>query len=157
AVCHDQLRRNPEGPSRVGIVWARQGFVHRALANKRGKVELADGGTLFLDEIGELPSELQVKLLRLIQHGEIEKLGVIGVTNIDVRIIAATHRNLHAMVEDGAFREDLYYRLAVIPLELPSLRERADDIPELVQHFFVKAKEQQGRPDLVLPPRLLPY
>jgi len=128
-----------------------------ALANKRGRVELADGGSLFLDEIGELPLELQVKLLRLIQQGEIEKLGVVGTTKIDVRIIAATHRNLQAMVEDGAFREDLYYRLAVIPLELPPLRDRADDIPELVQYFFIKAKEQQGRPDLVLPPRLLPY
>ena len=128
-----------------------------ALANKRGRVELADGGTLFLDEIGELPLELQVKLLRLIQQGEIEKLGVVGTTKVDVRIIAATHRNLQAMVEDSAFREDLYYRLAVIPLELPPLRERADDIPELVQYFFVKAKEQQGRPDLILPPRLLPY
>ncbi len=128
-----------------------------ALANKRGKVELADGGTLFLDEIGEMPLELQVKLLRLIQQGEIEKLGVAGVTKVDVRIIAATHRNLQAMIEDGAFREDLYYRLAVIPLELPPLRERADDVPELVQHFFLKAKDQQGRPDLVLPPSLLPY
>ena len=128
-----------------------------ALADKRGKVELADGGTLFLDEIGELPLELQVKLLRLIQQGEIEKVGVTGVTNIDVRIIAATHRNLQAMVEDGAFREDLYYRLAVIPLELPPLRERADDVPELVQHFFLQAKEKQGRPELVLPLRLLPY
>ncbi|HWB84435.1 MAG TPA: sigma-54 dependent transcriptional regulator [Bryobacteraceae bacterium] len=128
-----------------------------ALGNKRGKVELADGGTLFLDEIGELPLELQVKLLRLIQQGEVEKLGVVGTTKIDVRIIAATHRNLQAMVEDGAFREDLYYRLAVIPLELPPLRERSDDVPELVQHFFVKAKEQQGRSELALPPRLLSY
>jgi two-component system NtrC family response regulator len=128
-----------------------------ALANKRGKVELADGGTLFLDEIGELPLELQVKLLRLIQQGEIEKVGVAGVTKIDVRIIVATHRNLQAMVEDGAFREDLYYRLAVIPLDLPSLRERPEDIPELVQHFFLQAKEKQSRPELVLPTRLLPY
>ncbi len=128
-----------------------------ALASKRGKVELADGGTLFLDEIGELPLELQVKLLRLIQQGEIEKVGVAGVVNVDVRIIAATNRNLQAMAEDGAFREDLYYRLAVIPLELPPLRERADDIPELVQHFFLKAKEKQARPELTLPPALLPY
>ena len=128
-----------------------------ALANKRGKVELADGGTLFLDEIGELPLELQVKLLRLIQQGEVEKLGVAGVTRVDVRIIAATHRNLQAMIEDAAFREDLYYRLAVIPLELPPLRDRADDIPELVAQFFLKAKEKQGRPELSLPPRLLPY
>ena len=128
-----------------------------ALANKKGKVELADGGTLFLDEIGELPLELQVKLLRLIQQGEIEKLGFAGVSRVDVRIIAATHRNLQAMVEDSTFREDLYYRLVVIPLELPPLRERPDDVPELVQNFFLKAKEKQGRPDLVLPPRLLPY
>ncbi len=126
-----------------------------AIANKRGKVELADGGTLFLDEIGELPLELQVKILRLIQQGEVEKLGVTGVSKVDVRIIAATHRNLQAMVEDGMFREDLYYRLAVIPLELPSLRERTEDIPELVQHFFTKAKEKQGRPNAVLPTRLL--
>ncbi len=128
-----------------------------ALANKRGKIELADGGTLFLDEIGEMPLELQVKLLRLIQQGEIEKVWVAGVMKVDVRIIAATHRNLEAMIEDGAFREDLYYRLAVIPLQLPPLRERSDDIPELVQQFFVKAKEKQGRPELVLPPSLLPY
>ena len=128
-----------------------------ALANKRGKVELADGGTLFLDEIGELPLELQVKLLRLIQQGEVEKVGGAGVTKIDVRIIAATHRNLQARAEDGAFREDLYYRLAVIPLELPPLRERTDDIPELVQHFFLQATEKQGRPDLILPTRLVPY
>jgi len=128
-----------------------------ALANKRGKIELADGGTLFLDEIGEMPLELQVKLLRLIQNGEIEKVGIAGAMKVDVRIIAATHRKLEAMIEDGAFREDLYYRLAVIPLELPPLRERADDIPELVLRFFVKAKELQGRPELVLPPSLLPY
>ncbi len=128
-----------------------------ALADKRGKIELADGGTLFLDEIGEMPLELQVKLLRLIQNGEIEKVGIAGAMKVDVRIIAATHRKLEAMIEDGAFREDLYYRLAVIPLELPPLRERADDIPELVLRFFVKAKELQGRPELVLPPSLLPY
>jgi len=127
-----------------------------ASANQRGKVELAGGGTLFLDEIGELPMELQVKLLRLIQHGEIEKVGVAGAANVDVRIIAATHRNLEAMIEDGTFRQDLYYRLAVIPLELPALRERAGDIPELVQHFFLQCKETQGRPGLVLPASLLP-
>jgi len=100
---------------------------------------------------------LQVKLLRLIQQGEIEKVGVAGVTKVDVRTIAATHRNLQTMVEDGAFREDLYYRLVVIPLELPPVRERADDIPELVQHFFMTTKEKQGRPGLVLPASLLPY
>ncbi|HWB96366.1 MAG TPA: sigma-54 dependent transcriptional regulator [Bryobacteraceae bacterium] len=127
-----------------------------AMAHKAGKVELADRGTLFLDEIGEMPGELQVKLLRLIQQGELEKVGAPAAVKVDVRFVTATHRNLQAMVEDGTFREDLYYRLAVIPLELPPLRDRADDIPELVQHFFVQAKEVQGRPDLVLPAGLLP-
>jgi two-component system NtrC family response regulator len=128
-----------------------------ALADKRGKVEMADGGTLFLDEIGELPLELQVKLLRLIQDGRIEKVGALNPVSVDVRVIAATHRNLQAMIEDGAFREDLYYRLAVIPLELPPLRERAEDIPELVQAIFLEATRKTGKTGLKLPPALLPY
>ena len=128
-----------------------------AFAPKRGKVESADGGTLFLDEIGELPVELQVKLLRLIQQGEIEKIGAPVPLKVDVRIIAATHRNLQNLIEDGAFREDLYYRLAVIPLELPPLREREDDIPELVQSLFVKAKQKHNLPNLRLPPQLVSY
>jgi DNA-binding NtrC family response regulator len=128
-----------------------------AIAHKRGRVEIAEGGTLFLDEIGELPLELQVKLLRLIQQGEIEKVGSTSPTRVDVRIIAATNRNLKAMVEDGAFREDLYYRLAVIPLELPPLRVRAEDIPELVQYLFVHLRQKHGRPELRLPASLLPY
>jgi len=128
-----------------------------AIAHKRGRVEMADGGTLFLDEIGELPIELQVKLLRLIQHGEIEKVGAAEWGKVSVRIIASTNRNLKAMVEDGTFREDLYYRLAVIPLELPPLRERAEDIPELAQHLFLNARQRHGRPELRLPASLLPY
>ena len=128
-----------------------------AFTPKRGKVEAADRGTLFLDEVGELPLELQVKLLRLIQHGELEKVGMAAPVTVDVRIIAATHRNLQALIEDGLFREDLYYRLAVVPLELPPLRERADDIPELVQHMFLSAKRKHDLPNLKLPPRLLPY
>jgi two-component system NtrC family response regulator len=128
-----------------------------AVNHKKGKVEAADGGTLFLDEIGEMPLELQVKLLRMIQEREIEKVGGMETIKVDVRIIAATHRNLQAMVEDGAFREDLYYRLAVIPIELPPLRERQDDIPELVNHFFTKAKQKLGRENLALPQHLLPY
>lgn len=128
-----------------------------ALTHKKGKVEIADGGTLFLDEITEMPPELQVKLLRLVQESEIEKVGATSPIRINVRFIAATNRNLQAMIEDGTFREDLYYRLAVIPLELPPLRERTDDIPELVQNFFAKGAQKHGRPDLVLPPPLLPY
>ncbi len=127
-----------------------------AVAHKIGKVEMANRGTLFLDEIGEMPGELQVKVLRLIQQGELEKVGATSPSKVDVRFVAATHRNLQAMIEDGTFREDLYYRLAVIPLELPPLRDRAEDIPELVQHFFLKVRAKQVRPDLVLPPALLP-
>jgi two-component system NtrC family response regulator len=128
-----------------------------ALANKKGRIELADGGTLFLDEIGEMAPELQVKVLRLVQQGEIEKVGATQPARVDVRIIAATHRDLKAMIEDGTFREDLYYRLAVIPLSLPPLRERAEDIPDLVQHFFLRTKEKVGRPNAVLPPSLMKY
>jgi two-component system NtrC family response regulator len=128
-----------------------------ALSNKQGKIEMADQGSLFLDEIGEMPLDLQVKLLRLIQEREIERIGAAAPTKVNVRIIAATHRNLQAMVEDGAFREDLYYRLNVIPLVLPPLRERPDDIPELVAIFFEKFKQRLNRPGLKLPPSLLPY
>ncbi len=127
-----------------------------AVMHKTGKVEAADGGTLFLDEIGDMPLELQVKLLRLVQQGEIEKVGSTTPMKVDVRIIAATHRNLQAMIEDQTFREDLYYRLAVIPLELPPLRERPEDIPELVRLFFDRAREKYGRPNLRLPEELMP-
>ena len=128
-----------------------------AVVNKRGKIEMADQGSLFLDEVGEMPLDLQVKILRLIQEREIEKIGAPNPTKVDVRIIAATHRNLQAMVEDGTFREDLYYRLAVIPLTLPPLRERPDDIPELVAIFFRKFTERLNRPNLKLPSSLLPH
>ncbi len=128
-----------------------------AASHKKGKIESAVGGTVFLDEIGELPPELQVKLLRLIQEHEIEKVGETGPTKVDVRIIAATRRNLLAMASDGTFREDLYYRLNVVPIELPPLRERAEDIPDLVQHFFEKTVEKQGRSNLKPPIALLPY
>ncbi|HKD09243.1 MAG TPA: sigma-54 dependent transcriptional regulator [Bryobacteraceae bacterium] len=135
----------------------RRGAFTGAQDHKKGKFELADEGTLFLDEIGELPMELQVKLLRLLQNGEIEKIGATQPLTVDVRIVAATHRRLEAMIEDGTFREDLYYRLAVIPLILPPLRERADDIPELARFFFEKSRKKHGPADLALPPALLPY
>lgn len=128
-----------------------------ASMHKKGKIELADGGTVFLDEVGELPLELQVKLLRLLQEHEIEKVGATEKIRLDVRVIAATHRNLLAMVEDGRFREDLYYRLNVVPIELPPLRERSEDIPELVQHFFANARTRHSRPNLRLPGPMLPY
>ncbi|MBL8239000.1 MAG: sigma-54-dependent Fis family transcriptional regulator [Bryobacterales bacterium] len=128
-----------------------------AIAHKKGRIEMADGGTLFLDEIGEMPPELQVKLLRVIQEREIDKIGSNSPLKIDVRIVAATHRNLINMIEDNTFREDLYYRLAVIPLELPALRDRAQDIPILVDFFFARAREKNNRPQLTLSPALMPY
>ncbi len=126
-----------------------------ALMDRKGKAEAAHGGTLFLDEIGEMPVELQVKVLRLIQHGEIEKVGAATAARVDIRIVAATHRSLPVMVENGTFREDLYYRLNVVPLRLPSLRQRPEDIPELVQFFFERSRTKHGRNNLNLPERLL--
>jgi two-component system NtrC family response regulator len=127
-----------------------RGAFSGAYAAKPGKIEMADGGSLFLDEVGELSLDMQVKLLRLLQQGEVDKLGSTTTRTVDVRVIAATHRNLHAMIEDGTFREDLYYRLAVVPLELPPLRERREDVPELAQYLFRKHKERHGLPALRL-------
>jgi two-component system NtrC family response regulator len=128
-----------------------------AHATKPGKIELADGGTLFLDEVGELPLDAQVKLLRVLQQGEISKIGATEAQKVDVRVVAATHRNLQAMIEDGIFREDLYYRLAVVPLLLPPLRERREDIPELVKHLLNKAKERHGIVDVELSSTVVQY
>jgi two-component system, NtrC family, response regulator len=128
-----------------------------AVAHKRGKAELAHGGTLFLDEIGDLPADLQVKVLRLIQAGGIEKVGATDPLEVNVRIIAATHRNLQRMMEEGSFRDDLYYRLAVIPLNVPPLRERREDLLELLRHFFAKRREKHGHPQLELPEALERY
>ena len=116
-----------------------------AVSNKPGLVETADGGTLFLDEIGELPQSLQVKLLRLIQEKTLRRVGGNHDQRIDVRIVAATHRDLRAEAEAGRFREDLYYRLNVIQIVLPSLRERMEDIPLLVQHFLEKYRRELGK------------
>jgi len=128
-----------------------------AIAHKKGKVEIADRGTLFLDEIGEMALALQVRILRLLQEREIEKIGATTPAKVDVRIIAATHRDLEAMVGEGSFREDLFYRLLVVPIQLPPLRERAGDIPRLVHHFLHKYKLKYGRNDLTLQSELLPY
>jgi DNA-binding NtrC family response regulator len=121
-----------------------------ALMDRRGHVEAANGGTLFLDEIGEMSTDLQVKLLRLLQNDEIKKLGAVSSTKVDVRVVAATHRDLARMVHDGVFREDLFYRLNVIPLTLPSLRDRRSDIPELLRFFFERSCSKHGRQHLRL-------
>jgi len=111
-----------------------------AQANKLGKFEAADGGTLFLDEIGDMAVALQAKILRVLQEGVIEPVGSNKTRNVDVRIVAATNRNLAQMVQEGKFREDLYYRLNVIVLELPALRERPSDVPRLLAHFLEKCR-----------------
>jgi two-component system NtrC family response regulator len=126
-----------------------------ALMHKQGRAEMASGGTLFLDEIGEMPLDMQVRMLRLVQEGEIQKVGSASTTRVDVRIIAATHRNLEEQVQSGAFREDLYYRLAVVPIQLPPLRKRLEDIPELVQYFFRQSKERHHRENLDLSPSVI--
>ena len=109
-----------------------------AVTSKPGRFELADEGTLFLDELGEIPVEMQVKLLRALQEGEFERVGGIKTTRVDVRLVAATNRDLQAEIEAGRFRKDLYYRLAVVPISLPALRERRSDIPMLARHFVEK-------------------
>jgi len=116
-----------------------------AVGSKPGRFELADGGTLFLDEIGEVPVEMQVKLLRALQESEFERVGGIKTIRVDVRLIAATNRDLKALIADGKFREDLYYRLAVVPFWLPPLRDRKEDIPLLVQHFIEKYDKRLGK------------
>ena len=109
-----------------------------AVARKIGRFELAEGGTLFLDEIGDMSPTTQAKILRVLQEGEFERLGGTKTIKVDVRLIAATHKDLQRMVEEGSFRQDLFFRLSVVPLELPPLRERAEDIPTLAGHFLEK-------------------
>jgi len=116
-----------------------------AIAQKLGRFELADKGTLFLDEIGDIPPALQPKLLRVLQEQEFERLGSTRTHQVDVRLVAATHRNLTDMVNHGEFRGDLYYRLNVFPILLPPLRERREDIPALVAHFVELLGRRMGR------------
>ncbi len=116
-----------------------------AASSKKGKFALADGGTIFLDEIGTMSPTLQSKLLRVLQEREIEPLGSERTETIDVRVIAASNRNLRQMVADAKFQEDLFYRLNVIPIEIPPLRERREDIPPLVEHFVRKHAQRTGR------------
>ena len=112
---------------------------------RKGYFEVADGGTIFLDEIGELPLQAQARLLRVLQNKEIERIGGVETIRLDIRIIAATNRNLEKMVQNGEFREDLFYRISEIPLEIPPLRDREGDIIVLARFFFEKFNEDHGR------------
>ena len=126
-----------------------------AVGRKQGRFELANEGTIFLDEIGELPPELQVKLLRVIQENEFERLGGSKTIKVDVRIIAATNRNLKVEVEQGTFREDLWYRLNVYPITMPPLRQRKEDIPLLVEHFVSTYAKKSGKTISSVSPRVM--
>ena len=126
-----------------------------ALMQKKGRFELADGGSFFLDEIGDIPLELQPKLLRAVQEQEFERLGNVKTIEVNVRMIAATHRDLPTMVREGKFREDLFYRLNVFPIAIPALRERREDIPLLVNYFVSKLSRQMGRQVKTIPTRTM--
>jgi DNA-binding NtrC family response regulator len=121
-----------------------KGAFSGAVTSKPGKFELADRGTLFLDEIGDVPAAIQVKLLRVLQEKEFERLGGTKTLKVDVRLIAATNRDLRAALEEGTFREDLYYRLNVVPIDIPPLREHKEDIPALVKFFLAKFSKDAG-------------
>lgn len=116
-----------------------------AVSARQGRFELADGGTLFLDEVSEIPLEIQVKLLRAIQESEFERVGGVKTLNVNVRLIAATNRNLEQEIKEKRFREDLYYRLNVVPIHLPPLRERPEDVEPLLEHFLLRSNERLGK------------
>jgi formate hydrogenlyase transcriptional activator len=126
-----------------------------ATARRTGRLELAHQGTLFLDEVGDIPAEVQPKLLRVLQEREFERLGSTRTQKVDVRIVAATNRDLVQMVEDGSFRSDLYYRLNVFPMTIPPLRERADDIPALALHFAKQCSRRMGRQVPSIPDKVM--
>ena len=136
----------PEGTIDSELFGHEKGAFTGAVKRKLGKFELANHGTIFLDEIAEMDKNMQVKLLRVLQQKEFDRVGGEETVHVDVRIIAATNRDLEQMMKEGEFRDDLYYRLNVIPILLPPLRERVDDIPLLVEHFIGKISGEQKKP-----------
>jgi len=135
----------PEGLMESELFGHERGAFTGAHDRRLGKVALAHQGTLFLDEVGDMPLTMQAKLLRTIQFGEFQMLGSAQVTRVDVRVIAATHKNLASEVQRGAFREDLWYRLNVMPITLPPLRERLEDVPDLARHYLAKLERERKR------------
>ncbi|HTW67867.1 MAG TPA: sigma 54-interacting transcriptional regulator [Bryobacteraceae bacterium] len=164
---HDvSLRRNaplvklncaaiPAGLLESELFGHERGAFTGALTQRIGRFEMANGGTLFLDEIGDMALDLQVKLLRVLQEQEFERLGSTRTTRVNVRLVAATHRDLSQMVRDKEFRADLFYRLSVFPLSLPPLRDRREDIPALVRHFIAKYSERMNKVIDVIPPEAM--
>jgi len=145
----------PENLAESELFGHEKGSFTGAIARKLGRFELANGGTLFLDEIGELPLEMQAKLLRVLQEGEFERVGGTQTLTCNVRVIAATHRDLAQFSQQGKFRADLYYRLNVFPINLPPLRERKEDIPFLVKHFIDKYAAKFGKKIQSIPERMM--
>jgi transcriptional regulator with PAS, ATPase and Fis domain len=161
AIHHNSPRRNnrfvalncsaiPETLLEAELFGHVRGAFTGAVANRQGRLEQAHRGTLFLDEVGTMSPGLQVKLLRVLQEREFERVGDSHTVKIDVRVLAATHSDLSRMVAEGTFREDLFYRLNVIPVQLPPLRDRREDIPLLVQHFLERLGTEAGRPPVTV-------
>jgi two-component system response regulator AtoC len=145
----------PEGLLESELFGHERGAFTGAIRARPGRFELAQGGTLFLDEIGDMPLSMQVKILRALQERQIERVGGVKSISVDVRIIAATHQNLELMVNEGRFRQDLFYRLQGVRLRLPPLRERADDLPMLVAHMLERAAERMSRPRPTVSPEAM--